>query len=86
MDDEDKNYNLNAEKEVDDSSIYSLKTDKLKNAMERLEPKDKMIILMKYQDEIPIKEIKELLEIGESAVKMRLKRAKAKLIELYNDL
>ncbi len=86
MDDEDKNYNLNAEKEVDDSSIYSLKTDKLKTAMEKLEPKDKMIILMKYQDEIPIKEIKELLEIGESAVKMRLKRAKAKLIELYNDL
>ena len=37
---------------------------------------------MKYQDDMPIKEIAQLLELGESAVKMRLKRAKEKVVEI----
>lgn len=44
-----------------------------------------MILLMKYQDDMSINEIKEILNIGESAVKMRIKRAKAKVIKIYYD-
>ena len=51
-----------------------------------IEPNDKMILLMKYQDDLSIKEISEVLEIGESAVKMRLKRAKEKVVNVYNEL
>ncbi|MEL6485140.1 MAG: hypothetical protein AAFP96_09880 [Bacteroidota bacterium] len=41
---------------------------------------------MKYQDRASIKELITLMEIGESAVKMRLKRAKERLMESYNTL
>ena len=74
------------EVDTDDSSIYSMKSDKLKKVLELIEPSEKMILLLKYQDEFSIKEISESLEIGESAVKMRLKRAKAKLISVYKNL
>ena len=74
------------EVDIDDSSIYSMKSDKLKKVLELIEPSEKMILLLKYQDEFSIKEISESLEIGESAVKMRLKRAKAKLISVYKNL
>jgi len=45
-----------------------------------------MILLMKYQDDMSIKDISQSLSIGDSAVKMRLKRAKEKVIKAYNEL
>ena len=44
-----------------------------------------MILLLKYQDNLSIKELSEALDIGESAVKMRLKRAKEKLVLKYDN-
>jgi RNA polymerase sigma-70 factor (ECF subfamily) len=38
---------------------------------------------MKYQDDLSIKEIADSLDISESAVKMRLLRAKEKLRKVY---
>ncbi|MDB2385279.1 sigma-70 family RNA polymerase sigma factor [Polaribacter sp.] len=72
--------------EADDSNIVVLKTKKLLKALDLIESSEKMILLMKYQDGMSIIEIKDFLNIGESAVKMRIKRAKAKLIEVYNKL
>lgn len=72
--------------EIDDATLFELKSDKLAKAMTIIDPNDKMILLMKYQDDISIKEISSVLEIGESAVKMRLKRAKEKVVKAYNDL
>ena len=72
--------------DTDDSSIYSMKSDKLKKVLELIDPGEKMILLLKYQDDFSVKEIQEALEIGESAVKMRLKRAKEKLISVYKNL
>jgi RNA polymerase sigma-70 factor (ECF subfamily) len=69
-----------------DESIYSMKSDKLKKALQLIDPNEKMILLLKYQDDFSIKEIQEAMEIGESAVKMRLKRAKEKLISVYKNL
>ncbi len=71
---------------VDDSNIYEMRSDRLKKALMMVDAEDKKLLLLKYQDDIPIKELCELLEIGESAVKMRLKRAKAKLVEAYNKI
>ncbi len=70
----------------EDYDIYQLKVDKLRIALERIPPKDKMILLLKYQDYVTIKELENIFDIGESAVKMRLKRAKEKLIEVYSNL
>lgn len=72
--------------EIDDSELFELKSDKLSKALEIIPVSEKMILLMKYQDDMSIKEISGLLEIGESAVKMRLKRAKEKVVKTYNTL
>ncbi len=71
--------------ETDDKDINQLKVDKLKEALNLISPDEKMILLLKYQDALSIKELKDILDIGESAVKMRLKRAKEKLITVYNE-
>ncbi|WNW01554.1 sigma-70 region 4 domain-containing protein [Tenacibaculum sp. HL-MS23] len=41
---------------------------------------------MKYLKDMSIKEISEILNIGDSAVKMRLKRTKEKVVKIYNEL
>lgn len=77
-------YNLT--EEIPDESIYELKVNKLSKALTLISPEEKSILLLKYQDSSSIKELSEVLEIGESAVKMRLKRAKVKLLEIYNTI
>jgi len=72
--------------EIDDAQLFELKSEKLSKALALMDPKDKSILLMKYQDDMSIKEIKEALGIGESAVKMRVKRAKQKVISVYEEL
>lgn len=74
-----------SEEEDDDKSFLSMKVDKLKVVLELISPEEKMILLMKYQDFLTIKEIEEALGIGQSAVKMRIKRAKDKLVSMYNE-
>lgn len=69
----------------DDASFLSMKVEKLKVALELISPEEKMILLLKYQDNLSIKEIESALSIGESAVKMRIKRAKDKLKTVYNE-
>lgn len=71
--------------ETDDYSLFQLKAEKLKKALEIIAPEDKMILLLKYQDDASIKDLVNVLNIGESAVKMRLKRAKARVIEICNE-
>ena len=72
--------------EIDDATLFELKSDKLAKALEMISPSDKMMLLMKYQDELSIKEMSEALDLGESAIKMRLKRAKEKVVKAYNEL
>ena len=69
--------------EDSDADINKLKVSKLKEALELITPEEKMILLLKYQDGLSIKELTGILSVGESAVKMRIKRAKEKLINVY---
>ncbi len=66
-----------------DYSFHQMKVEKLKIALNKVSPDDKMILLLKYQDYLSIKEIQDVMSISESAVKMRLKRAKDRLILVY---
>ena len=77
---------LNLSISVEDKSLFKMRSDKLKKVLEQAPPEDRTILLLKYQDDVPVKELARVLEIGESAVKMRLKRAKARLVESYNAL
>ncbi|WP_026956695.1 RNA polymerase sigma factor [Algoriphagus vanfongensis] len=75
-----------APEEIDDTELMELKAEKLKAALSQLEVNDRAILLMKYQDEFSVKEIAQTLEIGESAVKMRINRAKKRVLEEYKNL
>ena len=72
--------------EVDDQELLSIKEDRLSVVLELLNPLDKAILLMKYQDNMKLKDIQSTLKISESSAKMRLKRAKAKAIKVYTQL
>lgn len=72
--------------EISDQEIFALQVDKLQQALSQIETEQRILLLMKYQDDKSVKEIAELLELGESAVKMRLHRAKKKIVEIYNSL
>lgn len=72
--------------EENEYSFLQMKVDKLKVALNLISPDDKMLLLLKYQDFLSIKELESILGIGESAVKMRLKRAKQKLIDVYKNI
>ena len=70
----------------DEQGLLTLRVEKLKEALEKISPEEKMILLLKYQDLLSIKELEGIFDIGESAVKMRLKRAKEKLVTVYNEI
>ena len=74
------------EEEIEDKEIFELKIEKLNQSLKELDVEDKSILLMKYQDEFSIKDISTTLEIGESATKMRVNRAKSRLLTIYNAL
>ncbi len=81
---DDSEYKLSVE--VTDESLLDLQVEKLKQALELIAPEEKTLLLLKYQDGVSIKELASIMELGSSAVKMRLKRAKARVIETYNSL
>jgi RNA polymerase sigma-70 factor (ECF subfamily) len=68
-----------------EARIFEMKIDKLEEALGLIQPEDKMILLLKYQDDVSIKKLSKLFDIGESAVKMRLKRARERLIKIYEN-
>lgn len=77
---------LNDEDDVidDDGNVdelFAISVDKLELILDEIPIEEKAILLMKYQDDLSIKDIMAALDISESATKMRLKRAKEKVIE-----
>lgn len=57
--------------------------ENLLTILELIHPEEKVLLLMKYQDNLPIKQIAKTLRISEDAVKMRLKRARSRVIYMY---
>lgn len=80
----DEEYKLSVE--INDHSLLQMKVDRLEKALLKIPPEDKMILQLKYQDDVSIKELVELLQVSESAIKMRLSRAKTKVVEEYNKI
>ncbi|GAB4415619.1 MAG: RNA polymerase sigma factor [Bacteroidia bacterium] len=68
-----------------EQDLLGLRADKLRAALEHISPEDKMILLLKYQDDVSIKELMDQLDISESAVKMRLARARQRVRELIRE-
>ncbi|MEM6396776.1 MAG: sigma-70 family RNA polymerase sigma factor [Bacteroidota bacterium] len=66
-----------------DQDLLQMKVHQLKVVLEELSDGDRTILLMKYQDDMQIKEIANIIGKRESAVKMQLKRAKEKAKKIF---
>ncbi len=72
-----------AVEDVDEKFLLEVNITRLKIILEDIPVADKSILLMKYQDSLSIKEIGEILDKSESAIKMKIKRAKLKFKKSY---
>lgn len=72
--------------EQEHQMFLEMRVEQLKILLEQLELGEKMILLMRYQEGMSIKEIASTLELGESAVKMRLKRSRDQLARLFKKI
>jgi RNA polymerase sigma-70 factor (ECF subfamily) len=70
--------------EVPDQFLMEMDIKNLKVVLEALPDSDRLILMMKYHDDMSIKEIADMLSKTESAVKMKIKRAKEKAKELFD--
>ncbi len=70
---------------IDESEedLSGIRYENLLVILDKIHPEEKALLLMKYQDNLSLKEIGAALRIGESVVKMRLKRAKTRVVYLY---
>jgi RNA polymerase sigma factor (sigma-70 family) len=71
--------------ELELKQLKDLQLSQLELVFQDLNPDEQIILMMRYQDGMSVKDIAESLEIGESAVKMRLKRSRDHLAELIGD-
>lgn len=71
--------------EPDDEQLLMIDPSKLMRIMEELDEEERMILLLKYKDEMSLKEIMEVFEIKESTAKMRVSRAKKKAYTIYKE-
>lgn len=76
-------YEQTLSTEPDDEELFRIQHEALKQILNSISPDDKSILLMKYQDDFSLQDISDSLGIGLSAVKMRLARAKQKVVDMY---
>jgi len=69
---------------IDDKILLETNIVRLKEILDVIPTEDKAILLMKYQDDMSIKDIGNALTKSESAVKMKIKRAKEKFVKQYS--
>ena len=78
--------NLEVPDDTDLNTMFEepdVEAKRLKRAVERLTTEEKSILMMKYQDDLSIREIADVFKITESATKMRLLRSREKLRTKY---
>ncbi|WP_338874690.1 RNA polymerase sigma factor [Spirosoma sp. SC4-14] len=69
--------------ESQDALLHEETLDMVKRAMETLSNEETNLLRLKYEDGMSINEIADLYDLKPSAVKMRLKRSRDKIHQLY---
>ena len=83
----DERYDITEEEdEKNEMKLMGIQAERLGNVLDSISSKEKAILLMKFQDGFSIKEIMEIMDLSESAVKMRIKRAKSNALKTYREL
>jgi len=73
------------EDHIDDQQLLSVKVEHMKIILDDMRADDKSLLLMKYQDDLSIKDICDVVKKSESAVKMQLLRAKEKFVKIHEE-
>lgn len=71
------------DEEVPDKLLMEMQVNDLRQVLQQLNDIERTLLLMKYKDGVKIRVIAELLGKNESAVKMQLKRTRAKAKRIY---
>lgn len=69
-----------------EAQLLALRSERLMQVMHEIDPADRALLLMKYQDEASVKDIQEAMSLSESAVKMRMLRARERALKAYQQL
>jgi len=72
--------------ELPDSVLLEMEQGRLEKVLDRLPPGDRAILMMKYSDDLSIREIGEILSKTESAIKMQIMRAKHRAQAIYEEM
>lgn len=72
--------------EAEHEELVEIQVNQLKVLMMQLNLLEREILILRYQEELSVKEIAVTLDLGESATKMRLKRSRDKLAQLFKEL
>ena len=70
--------------DVSDAILYRMNPLKLKKVIQNIELEERAILLLRYQDEITVKELQTLYQFDEAEIKENLRKAKARIVEIYN--
>jgi RNA polymerase sigma factor (sigma-70 family) len=76
--------------DVEDDSLFEaeimeVSVIRLKDVLDDMSVEDKSVLMMKYQDDMSIKEICDVLDKSESAIKMQILRAKERFLKIYRE-
>lgn len=73
--------------ELEVKAILDLRQERVLLLLEMLKPEDKAVLLMKYHRGMRMQEIMDILHIsGVSAAKMKINRARKRLVALYREM
>ncbi len=71
--------------EISDSELLEIRVNELNEIFDEIKVEEKALLMMKYHDRMSIKELTEFFDTSESAIKMRLKRAREKVVDLHEE-
>ena len=86
MTDIDETHDIKEDTDEAEKELLSFRAEKLKHALDIINPDDKIILLLKYQDNASVKDLMLQLGLSESAVKMRLSRARQRVKEIIQNI
>ncbi len=72
--------------EVPDSVLLEMKQERLEAVLQHLSEGDRLVLLMKYMDDMSIREMADFFQKTESAIKMQIMRAKLRAQAVYEQL
>ena len=71
--------------ENDCEEEQEIRLSKLGELMDLIPEDDKTILLLKYRDNLSIKQLQDMFHLSASAVKMKLKRARLRIVKKYQE-